>query len=507
MKTIFKKSLSILMIICLMLLAFSLGSRNVLAAEYSEVTTIEDGKYFIVTTSSTGTKYYLPTANTADAGPAKYTFTDYVEIDDENLWNVSIVSDNLIITNDSGAYLYTTASNGGVRVGSTSDDIKTWTYSSGSLQYNKTTRYLGVRTDGSEWRSYTSSNDENYTGTGRNVKFIKKTEGGSKLSSFTSLQTKASLKVGYTESASLSGVLYQHVTDISQLQDGDKVIIAASKGGETFVATDISSSVMGKVECASSSGIIHDISTGILLTLVIDGENYSFKNESDELLGCTAVKKLAWGSGTTTWTISIEEGKATIASTTSSYGKLLYNSSSPRFTTYTSSQTSPQIYKQTTGIDYEIISNEDVNEVSLRFGGLIDSTIYDELDLLKENTISYGLLYAKESYLLEENVTISEVVEVGMLELFDGIKVTECSPVVQDDHYQFAVVINGIPTESFDEKIVAVCYVLIDDVYFLMNETSYSVNSIAEKYVSDNLGSYQEHIGMLSWLKSYTGGK
>ena len=82
------------------------------------------------------------------------------------------------------------------------------------------------------------------------------------------------------------------------------------------------------------------------LTLGKDGSNWTF-TYNDQKLGATAEKKLAWDSGTTTWTISIDAtltdftGNVTITSTDTNCGKLKYNSNSGSgfFTTYTSDPT------------------------------------------------------------------------------------------------------------------------------------------------------------------------
>ena len=87
----------------------------------------------------------------------------------------------------------------------------------------------------------------------------------------------------------------------------------------------------------------------VQLTLGGSAGAWTLANSADKLLGATAAKKVAWDSGTTTWSISIDgSGNATIQNGTDSYGKFLYNVNSPRFTTYTSSPTVsmvlPQIY-------------------------------------------------------------------------------------------------------------------------------------------------------------------
>ena len=68
---------------------------------------------------------------------------------------------------------------------------------------------------------------------------------------------------------------------------------------------------------------------------------------SEGTIGTSAAKALVHdGTGATTWTIAIADGVATIASTTSTYGSIQYNASSPRFVNYTSAQTPIEIYKK-----------------------------------------------------------------------------------------------------------------------------------------------------------------
>ena len=140
------------------------------------------------------------------------------------------------------------------------------------------------------------------------------------------------------------------VTDASTLTAGDQLVIATNAKG--FVAGNISSSVMSNVAATFSS----DLSTltalpgdAVVLTLGGSSGAWTLANSSGSLLGATAVKKLAWGSGTTTWSISISGGSATIQNGNNSNGRFLYNVNSPRFTTYTSGTSTsmllPQIYR------------------------------------------------------------------------------------------------------------------------------------------------------------------
>ena len=135
----------------------------------------------------------------------------------------------------------------------------------------------------------------------------------------------------------------------SNLSAGMTVVFASNAQGKT--AGDISSQIMASVDSTFASGYGTITSLGSdTVQMTVGGSTgaWTFENGSGQLLGATAVKKLAWGSGTTTWDVSISSGAATIQSTTGSYGRFLYNTDSPRFTTYTSNTSAsmllPQIY-------------------------------------------------------------------------------------------------------------------------------------------------------------------
>ena len=143
---------------------------------------------------------------------------------------------------------------------------------------------------------------------------------------------------------------WELVTSASSLAAGDVLVLANSTHGVT--AGDISSQIMGTVTSTFSSDgtSIEELGEDtIQLTLGGSEGAWTLANDSGNLLGATAVKKLAWDSGTTTWEISISGGDATIQSTTSSYGRFLCNTSTPRFTTYISDTNSsmllPQLYR------------------------------------------------------------------------------------------------------------------------------------------------------------------
>jgi endonuclease I len=139
------------------------------------------------------------------------------------------------------------------------------------------------------------------------------------------------------------------VKDIDDLHEGDQIVLASNTHAKT--AGKLTGEYLNKVDSTFSSNneIIETLGDDtIIFILSLDDENNSWSFNSEfGLLGVTAVKKLSFSGGTTSWSISIDEETfaATINTETATFGKLQYNSGSPRFTTYTSSQNLPQIYK------------------------------------------------------------------------------------------------------------------------------------------------------------------
>lgn len=144
---------------------------------------------------------------------------------------------------------------------------------------------------------------------------------------------------------------YTKVTDASTLKAGDQIVFASQSEG--LIIGELSSAYLIALTVAFSDTNKETISTlpegTLVLTLNKVGENWELLTKDGKKLGATAVKKLAFDSGDTNWTISISNGDATIQSVTATYGRFLCNVSSKRFTTYTSNTNTsmllPQIYK------------------------------------------------------------------------------------------------------------------------------------------------------------------
>ncbi len=137
------------------------------------------------------------------------------------------------------------------------------------------------------------------------------------------------------------------VTDASTLKAGDQIILAASASGKTYAAGSLSGKFFTNIETDPTD----PADTVEIFTLGGEAGAWTLTASDGKQIYTNAAKALNnTGSGTGTWTIAIDaNGLATVASTDSACGRILYNVNSPRFLNYTSatnvSMLLPSIYR------------------------------------------------------------------------------------------------------------------------------------------------------------------
>ena len=137
------------------------------------------------------------------------------------------------------------------------------------------------------------------------------------------------------------------VTDASTLKAGDQIILAASASGKTYAAGSLSGKFFTSIETDPTD----PADTVEIFTLGGEAGAWTLTASDGKQLYTNAAKALNnTGSGTGTWTIAIDaNGLATVASTNTSAGRILYNVNNPRFLNYTSatnvSMLLPSIYR------------------------------------------------------------------------------------------------------------------------------------------------------------------
>ena len=124
------------------------------------------------------------------------------------------------------------------------------------------------------------------------------------------------------------------ITDASTLKAGDQIILAASASGKTYAAGSLSGKLLTSIETDPTD----PADTVEIFTLGGEAGKWTLTASDGKQIYTADAKALNnTGKGTGTWTIAIDDsGLATVASTDSACGRILYNVKSPRFLNYTS---------------------------------------------------------------------------------------------------------------------------------------------------------------------------
>ena len=142
------------------------------------------------------------------------------------------------------------------------------------------------------------------------------------------------------------------VEDANELTAGDIILIGvASKGvlASSAISSGPSSTylnaVLGTYDSSDKSFVDPSESVGAFTLGISSTGGWTLSNDSG-LLGSKGTQSLAYGEGSTSWTINIDNGQASIKN--GDYGLLGYYATRNRFTVYASASSSvslPQIYR------------------------------------------------------------------------------------------------------------------------------------------------------------------
>lgn len=286
----------------------------------------------------------------------------------------------------------------------------------------------------------------------------------------------------YTVSGENGSAQWNIVTNNTQLDDGAQVVLAANTKG--YVAGDISKQYLTNEEAVFSEDltVLETLpETALVLTMGTNEEGRTFANSEGQLLGATALKKLAWDSGVTSWNISVEEGKATISNTNSSYGRFLYNVSSPRFTTYTSntsiSMLLPQIYVLSGGSTIYYTTEFESETPDIPSEPTVDPDIAmgHTLNLASDISISYVVrpdqLEDYDSYVLE---CVLPTYEGNVL---TGTRTVTVEPMFNNGYYYFTL--TGITAVNMNDVVTSTLHMTKGDEIYISNPDTYSVAQYA----------------------------
>ncbi len=132
---------------------------------------------------------------------------------------------------------------------------------------------------------------------------------------------------------------YKRVTAISEMESGKNYIIAC--GSKKTAAGALNNTYLNSVTVTENDDIITINDDVTVFILEGSGSNYTIMNQDGEYLYASEAKKLAYGQNEATWTLS--DGDNGVIMSYGNYGTMRYNSTSPRFTTYTSNPSASMI--------------------------------------------------------------------------------------------------------------------------------------------------------------------
>lgn len=152
-------------------------------------------------------------------------------------------------------------------------------------------------------------------------------------------------------------------------------------------------------------------------------------------------------------------------------------------------------------INIKPIISYNLTDASLRFGANVSMEYYDETakyGLILGNNLEDTSIKAKlnneataEDFATANGLVAIENTSVAFVD-GNGTEVEQASAT----NYQFATVLTGMVTHLSD-KVTAAAYMEYDGKLYLMDETTYSLKTLAQKYLDDQLVTDPDGIGLL----------
>lgn len=153
---------------------------------------------------------------------------------------------------------------------------------------------------------------------------------------------------------------YKLVSSQSDFEPGAQYLVVCPTKNMAMGAPSTSYYTNVAVEIKNDEIVTDANSTYEVVTIEDSGEKgYYYLHSKNGYVTATAVKKMSATDATAAgsyWSVSIADGgTATVASKTTSYGRIQYNASSPRFVNYATNQTAIQLYK----LDVNAVEKDD----------------------------------------------------------------------------------------------------------------------------------------------------
>lgn len=194
----------------------------------------------------------------------------------------------------------------------------------------------------------------NWTVTADGNGYTASLEGGDATLYFATENKTFSFRVELYEEFPSKGHIGTLVTSTSGLKDGD--IIVLGNIAQEVMVTEVKDGFMSTDNCSYTDEKPDSIARNVThFTLKKSGTSWNLLDAKGRKLGAKSVNQLAWDEGSITWNISFSNKLALITNSTRSNGRLYYNLSDKKVSTYSTSTsisggsyTYPQIFKAET---------------------------------------------------------------------------------------------------------------------------------------------------------------
>lgn len=303
---------------------------------------------------------------------------------------------------------------------------------------------------------------------------------------FEDLDVKTSLMIDYNDSK-----YFEKVTENLDDFSGIYLIVCESSNVALAGGLETLDAVGNRINVKIFNNRIPALTDCLNNTFVVAKigatDNYSIKSFSNYYIGKDTSGNGLQSSAETVYTntISIDDGDNAIITSSKSL-VLKYNSASNqlRFRYFGSGQNDIQLYKLHDGI-------REINSVNIRFKVNSVNVLKDGL-ATEGTSVSYGFLYSK-----------SEKTSVEMEYGLSEVNAKNCTNFNADGSY--SLLLKNIPDNDWDTVITVRAYVCVDGNYYYSNIKVISIKDACTTYINNYSSdpNVQKAMGILEYIKNY----
>ncbi|MBR6825338.1 MAG: S-layer homology domain-containing protein, partial [Oscillospiraceae bacterium] len=217
------------------------------------------------------------------------------------------------------------------------------------------------------------------------------------------------------------------IRDSAELHSGMELVLAST--GNNAIAAPLNGKYFAKeaAKFSQDGNVIEELpESAVILTLGGQTNAWTLAGEDGKLLGVLGNKNIGWDDGSKEWKITVDNGNAVMYSANESYGRILYNVSSPRFTTYTNAVSNtlvlPQLYTNGGGKIHYTTEPTQCQHTDVLFHEAVEATCTENGTVAYYSCKACGRFYAEETCATE--LTDAELVVKALGHAWDEGTVT-----------------------------------------------------------------------------------